>query len=373
MAADDDRRWFISDQAIEKPGDDAFGHDDVAGQLVEMITSVTPPATVGLLGGFGTGKSSIGNLLRLRLKNHSRFQVLTLSAEKHSEAARQRALIYAFAEALEQDAGVDPKAISKKLGRVEHGEDVEGPELDTLPMLEWAKDNRGALKNAAELALLVAAGLYLLAVLVAFLARVFDLTEVNPALWPLTTAYLALPVASGLISGLSVLMSSWGRDSLVPRRLTRSRPRAEAADELERVFGDLAGLVKKQLVIVVDDIDRLAPNEVLEALASIKSLQAVPRNCPPVFVLSCDAVTVREALEAASPGLSKVDGSARIAAEEYLNKLFVVRQPLPPHLKDDMKAFARRLLTADGTNHAGPVRARRSAGQRSRGPCTRRR
>lgn len=348
------RSWFISDQAIEDARDDAFGHNDVAGQLVEMITSVTPPATIGLLGGFGTGKSSIGNLLSQRLKGHEKYAVVSLSAEKHSDAARQRALIYSFAEALEEDAGVDLGAISKKLGRVEHSEDLEGPELDTLPMLEWAKENRRSLLHAASVLLVTAAVLYLVAVVGAVLVRAFGGTDVNPLAWPVTTAYLAVPVLSGLFGGLVSLMSGWSKDALIPRRLTKSRPRAEAADELERVFGDLAGLVDKQLVVVVDDIDRLAPNEVMEALATIKSLQAVPRGCPPVFVLSCDDVTVREALVEARPGLSKVDGSARVAAEEYLNKLFVVRQPLPPHLKDDMQQFAMKLLADETTNHAGP-------------------
>lgn len=347
--------WFISDQAIEDASDDAFGHNDVAGQLVEMITSVTPPATIGLLGGFGTGKSSIGNLLSQRLKGHEKYAVVSLSAEKHSDAARQRALIFSFAEALEVDAGVDPRAISQTLGRVEHSEDLEGPELNTLPVIEWIKENRGSLIHAGSVLLVIAAVLYLAGVVGALLVRALGWADVNPLTWPVTTAYLAVPVLTGLFGGFVTLMAGWSKDALIPRRLTKSRPRAEAADELERVFGELAALVDKQLVIVVDDIDRLAPNEVMEALASIKSLQAVPRACPPLFVLSCDDATVLEALVEARPGLSKVDGSARVAAEEYLNKLFVVRQPLPPHLKDDMQQFAMKLLVDHKTNHAGTV------------------
>jgi ABC-type dipeptide/oligopeptide/nickel transport system ATPase subunit len=99
-------RWFISDRAIERPEQDEFGHVDVAAQLADIVDTVKAPATIGLLGSFGTGKSSIGNLLAARLASHHRFQVVTLSGERHTGIARQRALVYSFAEALQEDASL---------------------------------------------------------------------------------------------------------------------------------------------------------------------------------------------------------------------------------------------------------------------------
>ena len=69
--------------------------------------------------------------------------------------------------------------------------------------------------------------------------------------------------------------------------------RAEAADEIEEVFGNLVELHKKKkkgrrLVIFVDDIDRLSKDDLLDALRSLRSLQSVPRGAEPMFVISCD-------------------------------------------------------------------------------------
>ena len=348
-----DKRWFIADRAIDDPSQDAFGHDDVAGQLVAIVESIKPPATIGLLGGFGTGKSSIGNLLAKQLDGHATFQVVTLSIEKHSATARQRALVYGFAEALREDAGIEDKKIGTVLGRVEESEGIEGPELDTLPLIEFVKTNKAALRQAVACGLFFAVGVYIAGLIGAWVLRVAGVTNENPFVLPIRTAYLAVPLVTGLFAAFATLFAGWGKEALTPRRSSRTRPRAEAADELERVFAELVRLVKKRLVVVVDDIDRLAPNEVLAALLTIKTLQAVPKAHPPIFILTCDEGVLRRAIQDAEPGLSSVEGSEGLAADEYLNKLFAVRQPLPPHLKEDMQQFALKLLSSPKVNHAG--------------------
>lgn len=348
-------RWFISDRAIERSDQDAFGHVDVANQLADIVDTVQAPATIGLIGGFGTGKSSIGNLLAARLASHRRLQVVTLSGERHTGIARQRALVYSFAEALQEDAGVRRTEIERVLGRIEAGEDVEQPDLAILPLASFVSEHRRTLLRAAGWALLLFAVAYLAGVVVALIANAVRENDVNVVTAPVEAGYLAVPLVVALGALLLKILAPWIAASFTPARRTQRRPRAEAADELERVFGDLAALCPKRLVIVVDDVDRLPPEEVLEALATIKSLQAVPKKHPPIFVIACDDEVVRRAIQTADPGLSAVDGSRQKAAEEYLNKLFLVRQPLPPALREDMTGFAEKLLTASGTNHAGPA------------------
>lgn len=349
-------RWFVSDRAIERPDQDRFGHVDVAAQLADVIETFEATgdsATIGLIGGFGTGKSSIGNLLAAGLRGHTGLQVITLSGERHTGVARQRALVYSFAEALQQDAGVCRDRVDKILGRVEVSEDVDQADLSILPFADfisqnWRKALRPLLYSAASFA-----ALYVVGIVIALIVNAASTTEVNVPLWPLTTSYLAVPLVTSLGVGIAGLFIPWIHAAFTPGHRTRRRPRAEAADEFERVFGDLAQLCKKRLVVVVDDIDRLPPSEVLDALATIKSFQAVPQKNRPIFVIACDDQVVRRAIEAADPGLSPVEGSSRKAAEEYLNKLFVVRQPLPPPLREDMTSFALNLLTSPESPHAG--------------------
>lgn len=345
--------WFIADQAITEKKDDAFAHDDVAEQLVAIISSIQAPATIGLVGGFGTGKSSITNLLAKRLDSHSRYQVVTLSAEKHTGVARQRALVFSFAQALHEDAGVDRKAISHLLVRVEHDEVREGPELDSLPFKRWlrenVKENRGRLLRSAAWASGIACAIYGVVVGILALTNWLGWTDVNAFTWMLAPALFLLVSASGVL-GLGALLPEWVKAGLTPDLVRRSRPRIEAADEFERLFGALADLCPRQLIVVVDDIDRLSPNEVLEALTSVRTFQSIP-NKDVLFILTCDERVIREAVADARPGISDVDNDAFKAADEYLHKLFAVRQPLPPHLREDMRTYADRLLAR--THHAG--------------------
>ncbi|MFC6706489.1 KAP family P-loop NTPase fold protein [Flexivirga alba] len=349
-------RWFISDRAIERPEQDELGHVDVAAQLANIVESVQAPSTVGLIGGFGTGKSSIGNLLAAQLAAHNDLQVVTLSGERHTGIARQRALVYSFGEALQEDAGVDRKRVERVLGKMEVGEDLEDANLDSLPLGVFVAEHRQTLTRAVGWALLVAAIIYVLGVVIAGIVNMVLDRNVNIFASPFRLGLFVAPFVAGLVGTFLVrLLAPWISASLSPGRRIRRRSRAEAADELERVFGDLAALCPKRLVIVVDDIDRLPPEEVLQALATIKSLQAVPKKRPPIFVIACDDEIVRRAIQTANPGLSAVDGSQQKAADEYLNKLFLVRQPLPPPLREDMTSFATNLLSAPGSVHAGPA------------------
>lgn len=343
-------RWFLGDQAITDKEDDAFAHDDVAAQLADIIDAIDAPATIGLVGGFGTGKSSITNLLAKRLNGHRTYQLVSLSAEKHTDVARQRALVYSFAQALHEDAGVDRKRIDGLLERLEHDVVSEGTELDALPFTRWFQENKGRLWRPVVNAVAIAAAVYLLFVGVLALTNWLGWSDVNPFTWMLAPA-LAVFVSVAGVLGLGAAVPAWVKAGLTPDTVRRSRPRIEAADEFERLFGDLADLCEKRLVVVVDDIDRLSPNEVLEAVSSVRTFESIPRK-DLIFVLTCDERVIREAIARATPGLSAVDNSAVKAADEYLHKLFVVRQPLPPHLNQDMRGYADKLLAR--VNHAGP-------------------
>lgn len=343
--------WFINDRAIEDPSLDAFGHQDLARQLAEIVRTVDAPATIGLIGGFGTGKSSIGNLLRAELRTDKDYCVVALSAEKHTGVARQRALLYSFAEAVQEDAGVNGSVVQKLLSNVEVDEDLELPALGDIPLLSFLKENGRVLGRAAGIGVVFAFLAYLVLVVGAFVARVLGLTQVNPITWPLQSAAFLVPVVTFLIAAAAPAFAAWLRVAVTPGTARWSRPRAEAADELERVFGLLAAEVKAQLVVIVDDVDRLPKEEVLEALNAIKTFQAVPKNHPPIFVIACDDQIVVQAINKAKDRPAEVPTDDTAAAEEYLSKLFSVRQPLPPHLKEDMGEYAENLLRT--LNHAG--------------------
>ena len=157
----------------------------------------------------------------------------------------------------------------------------------------------------------------------------------------------------------------------VPAKVTDHTPRAEAADEIEEVFGHLIGhhrkKRKRRLVVIIDDIDRLSTDDLLDALRVLRSLQSVPRGQEPIFVISCNesilAAAVGSAASApASLPSATVPGSAdtqqsssRQAFEErdghadnhdnpavaFIDKLLTVRVRMPPTIRGDMRRFAQ--------------------------------
>ncbi|MFD6127605.1 P-loop NTPase fold protein, partial [Streptomyces hydrogenans] len=167
-----------------------------------------------------------------------------------------------------------------------------------------------------------------------------------------------------------------------------STPRPDTTDELEQAFTRLLQHIGRRLVIAVDDIDRLAASDVLDALATIRSflLTGTQHRRPPVFLLSCDEDIVREAIVGVRPGglahrpvrptpvaapdstqdeadtpvapsrpnaepAAATRKATEEAAQEYLNKLFTIRVNLPAHHDADLRDYAEQLLLGKSLAH----------------------
>ncbi|WP_443054911.1 P-loop NTPase fold protein [Streptomyces sp. IBSBF 2394] len=73
-------------------------------ELLDIVRGSTQPLAIGLLGPFGSGKSSVVRLLAAELKDDPKWAILHLSAERHSGSARARGLLYGLLdEAWRQD------------------------------------------------------------------------------------------------------------------------------------------------------------------------------------------------------------------------------------------------------------------------------
>ena len=55
---------YLSDLSIEQLAEDEFGHAEVADVLKEIVCDCPMPFTIGLFGGWGTGKTTISNFLK---------------------------------------------------------------------------------------------------------------------------------------------------------------------------------------------------------------------------------------------------------------------------------------------------------------------
>ncbi|MFF1710250.1 P-loop NTPase fold protein [Streptomyces sp. NPDC058268] len=393
----------MEDIAIGQSDQDLFDHHSVAQQLARTVKETTGSLAVGLIGPFGSGKSSVVRLLTTELAVNSDWAVLHVSAEHHSGVARARALMYALLQAAHQKELIDYDTY------VGERSCLEGSRQRTLPRADHQADAPGKpswrryLRAAGAglgwvLAMLVL--LWLLGVGAVAMVHLLGAGH-HVSVWTWFAPKGASSLTGVLVSAAAIAaVLAAGREgalqSLKAYEITVSSPRPESTDELEQAFARLLRRIERRLVIAVDDIDRLAASDVLDALATVRSflLTGTQHRHQPVFVLSCDEDIVREAIVGVRPGLahrpstpedsdSATDASAdqesgqarRVAsdavrkatedaAQEYLNKLFTIRLVLPAHYDADLREYAEELLMGAAPYHpvvaelGGPTQTR---------------
>lgn len=390
-AGEPDETWFLKDQAIRNASHDRLNHSSVATTLVAAIRSAAPPCMIGLLAEYGKGKSSTTNLAAALLKDSKRFDTVTVSADKHAGTERARNLVHGVAGELQKLDKIQPEEIEEILRPLRQATQVSAKDPSDTPVNRF-RNGRYSYKGLAASLKPFA----LVAVVVGLLA-LWQGAPASTLLTLLAASPVVVWVAAMTFAGTDTPMGSL----LQPASLTDHKPRAEAADEIEEVFGRLidhhAEKRKHRLVVFVDDIDRLAKDDLLDALRALRSLQSVPRGHEPVFVISCNESILRAAVDhsksapaSASPPLMPAppvdeddedeqageDQPVRRVLEQpdnehesevrsgdsahdhpalaFIDKLLTVRVQMPPTMSGDMRRFAHDVIPPDHPLRSAP-------------------
>ena len=369
------QRWYLNDRPIDSVDSDRLGSVSVAHTIVRAIESLDPPCMIGLLGGFGSGKSSVTRLAS-SMVDGSRFDPVTVSADKHSGSERARNLVHAIASELVSSSRINRADVDEILRPLRQATQRAAPDpSDTA----WARMRSGRYSMKKWIKsmlppLFIAAVLSGLGILATGIVSQFGFGAAGLILvgWPISQLFSDWAAA---VRGLNAAATH-----------TDQMPRAEAADEIEEVFGNLVEHHKKKkkgrrLVIFVDDIDRLSKDDLLDALRSLRSLQSVPRGAEPMFVISCDEAILHSAVKrslrhpataseegVSADAISTLDANrepvpdpgaadgVRAARHDdfksghdhpalaFVDKLLTVRVHMPPTMGGDMRRFAERVI-----------------------------
>ena len=335
----EDKGEFLSDSDIREDAEDWFGHRDLAEVACRAVLNVEPPFNIGVFGSWGTGKTSLINLLRSQLQRAGVCSV-TLDAWKYSADDMRRAfLVKVTAEVvpgkvkeLQECLYRDVQETSPAEVRLRWGELLSGSSE------EWSRVLRGSLGWLGRvLVRFVAPFVVISAVLsaVLWLARGIGVVQSST---PILEAYgnlLLIPLLLAVGSGIADITRN--------QVLRVSRPRLDSTEEFERFFKDVVKEVKGQrFVVFVDNLDRLADDKMIEALETIKTFLNHPK-C--IYVVACDDAVVRRAVSRSKrvPGAHAEDPAEgkRDTGEEYLDKFFQLSIRLPPYQAGDIHDFAR--------------------------------
>lgn len=350
--------WFISAQPIANTDADAFSHNTIAEvladsvrQAVEDFADAPGAATIGLIGGFGTGKTSVVNLASEQLRRNLDINVVHVSADKHSGHARSRNIVHSIAGELVDEGLLKEHEVNEHLQWLRSSVSLASPAPEEMRLAKIMTNPRGQSLKDVRATLLVA----IVFLALTFIGAFFVEEGIGTVL---TSAGSLVFIGAFLTLAYKHIVGSLFE---IPNRST-NRARADAADDVQQVFANLinkyaAGNKGRPLVIFVDDIDRLGTADVLDAMRAIKSLQAVPRGKEPTFIVSCDDQVILSALKDQAYTDDRAEAINRTAgiassgreetAREYLQKFFSLRVPMPLHVSDDMPKFVQSVLPSD--------------------------
>lgn len=347
----------ILDKELGEQAKDAFGHQHYADMLMNLIESKhRPPYSIGLLGSWGTGKSSIKELYLSSLKNDNtgpkgarrrdRIHTISFNAWRHGgEQDIKRALL----RDAYQQLGGDDEILHRHL----HNQITNVASIKRN-WWEWIKE--ALMQNATS------AALFLLIFGICLGALVLTSTFLG------TTSSWTIPAVVVAASTVAIFLCKYVVDlrlrspSLFSPQTTITFP-ATRTEEYERLLVTQIQAFRKEnksctrLVVFVDDLDRLSAAEMVAGLDAIRtflelSLKVDGDDFGVIFVISCDEDRIADAL---SRGRGKTNPDlpatvvTRSDARRYLDRLFQFRLEIPPFPKVDMRKFAEQKLNEAGT------------------------
>ncbi|MEU8335546.1 KAP family P-loop NTPase fold protein [Micromonospora tulbaghiae] len=303
---------------------DRLGHIAVADELLKLVTTVPTPATIGLFGSWGSGKSGIGQLLRQRLADYSpSHHYVRIDAFRHEGLALSREFIREVAEALGTH---DSQDIQKLNATTQTSRKVV--------QLGW----RGWL-------ILVASILAVLTIAAALLAW-SAIVNATPAqtTWQAISAKAPqlLPVIlPGALIG--AIVAIFGRQLSVD---VKTDP-AKEPDEFGQAYRRVVAKAKGRVVVFIDELDRCSATQVVSTLDTLRTFLGVD-NC--VYVVAVDQQVVERAASLASSQVTphEPQNPYHGAGSAYIDKVFQYRVQVPPVRARRVVRFAGDMIAPLG-------------------------
>lgn len=357
----DDFRALL-DRELSTSADDAFGHQDFAKVLRSLVESSDndPPFSIGLLGRWGTGKSSIKGIYLASMADHDtggvnsrrrsdRFYPITFNAWRYGGEDLKRALLrHVYLKLGGKEPDFNDAVFHHMQAETQRTRSIAELWRDFLDKFLFS-----TLQVIVMLVLLIAG----------FLATLWMVQAILPVAGDLGRAVFALVVA-GLFSVLARPLLDWRR-FVIPSHtnLTRIELPASTAEQYEDLLAtqlrnfmegktDIKqGKTCERIIVFVDDLDRLSAEEMVDGLDAIRTFMDMPRpvhgGSGVVFVVSCDEERVADALanrrrqrnsDLPAAVFSSMD------AHRYLDRIFQFRLEIPPMARRDMRDYAKKRL-----------------------------
>ena len=331
---------FLSDGAVQSSDQDKFGvHTTYAKVLYHIAKACETPFSVALYSGWGTGKTSICNLVQRQSASDPTVHYVYLDVWKYSNEPLKRWILLETHRAL-TDQGAIP---DYKFGGRSLQSHLEFEE-------SWEDHDRLSVNFVAIRWL----GLGVVVFFCAFFASLLFSPKASFAGHILTTvaAFLATGWAAAFLFEAVVKELFKSLSGLVFDRKVRhvSAQPAFSAEKFGEIFRDMIlqatstpGSKGKRIIFVFDNLDRCSEAVAVETIGVIKTYLDEP-GC--VYIIPCDETAL---LKHISKSYTSQDGDGgQKYAREFLNKFFqtTLRLPIAPDF--DIETFLDQQLGVAG-------------------------
>ena len=324
MSQPEPKHPILTDRPADKDALDFQPYiDSLADLLMDPATST--PLTVGIFGQWGSGKTSLMQMIQAQVARLDSYRTVWFNAWKYDreDVALWRALILRTLDALRprKDDGTlytfgelpdeSQQKLVHDLDRLEQSvyQTVEWAELGQWTV-DWARALEGTVEGAAEIAL-----------------------SLVPGATPLVEL---LKKARSAVKGddTSALTNAFQREAREFRR-EQLRSVEQFITTFEDTIQEHIAKQNGRLVIFIDDLDRCLPERTIEVLEAIKLFLDVP-GC--FFILGVDPAKIQEGIQLRYKIAQGSDEGAN-----YLEKIIQVPFILPTIERGDMQTFVQSL------------------------------
>ncbi|MCX4275571.1 MAG: P-loop NTPase fold protein [Candidatus Gastranaerophilales bacterium] len=318
----------ILDKEISKIEDDKFGHIHYAQILFSLIENHKPPFSIGLLGEWGVGKSSIKELCKKEFldKHKDKYEILDFNAWRYeSEDVRRSLLKYLYKHLSgEKEEKTLKQRLYSQISDIFKREKTPGEYIvEFIDKYLWIPGQ-------------ILCIFLILIALAIWITEVFSFNSVNAVIVYTMFSICGTAIIKYAFNVNGFIVSKYtDRVVMTPPIINASQFEEEILKLLKK---DCQCSKKKKIVIFIDDLDRLTAEKMINGLDAIRVFLDLPISNF-IFVVSCYDEYITNSIIKTKTTFSNID-----SARKYLDRVFQFKIDIPALPNQSMKQFAEEHL-----------------------------
>lgn len=313
---------FFSDQPldIDREQEVRFGHLGIVNNLKQIVLTCPVPFTIGLFGKWGSGKTTILNILRRRLRE-DKVAVVNFDVWKHEGDALRRTFLKELLKQLKET-----NFISKREELTERLEST----IQTLREIKKFTLNWKVWSILLIfIGMIIGIGLFL-----------------NHYFPEVVGTYLSIVFGGSIISTIFILVL---QRMVISEKITTTSESFKDPHQFEAEFKRIVNnSYSDKLLIIVDNLDRCTHKKAVELLSTIKTFLAKDTDVGEnkcIFLIACDDDAIKKHLESVySKSQNRERSNEPFSADEFLRKFFNASICIPDFIDTELQTYTEDLL-----------------------------